>query len=252
MILPCTVTSPGPDSFPSIGGGGQGGVVPTESGTTPALCATPIRRGIVRLAIIFCALGISLVVNRRRGNVMKLGIIGGAGLLGSTTAFAVAQRNLVDEIVLIDIKENLAKTHVMDMEQAISEHNQTSITYGSWDALTGCDIVIMTASMPERKVSSRIEFLADNLKIVQTVAGYIAQYCLGAVFINATNPVDPFGYIFHNLSGMSRQQIVGFSRNDTLRLRWAIAKVLHVPTTDVQAMVIGEHGEAQVPVILCC
>ena len=178
---------------------------------------------------------------------MKVGIIGGAGLLGSTIAFAVAQRSLVNELVLIDIKENVAKAHVMDMEQAISEHNQTTISFGDWDALSGCDIVIMTASMPERKVLSRIEFLTDNLSIVQAVAAHLARYCPGAEVINATNPVDPFDFILHDLTGMPARQFVGFTRNDSLRLRWAIAKVANVPTTDVEAMVIGEHGEAQVP-----
>ncbi len=90
---------------------------------------------------------------------MKLGVIGGAGLLGSTMAFCIAQKNVVDEIVLIDIKENVAKAHVMDMEQAISEYNPTAITYGGWEALASCGIVVMTASMPERPVKSRIEYL---------------------------------------------------------------------------------------------
>lgn len=168
--------------------------------------------------------------------------------MGSTIAFVLAQRALVDEIVLIDIKENLAKAHMMDMGQANSEHNHTAITYGSWDALVNCDIVIMTASMPERKVTSRNEYLTDNMNIVRSVAGFIAKYCPNAAFINATNPLDPFNYIFHKLSGMPARQFVGFSRNDTLRLRWALGKVLNVPTTDVEAIVIGEHGEGQVPV----
>ena len=178
---------------------------------------------------------------------MKIGIIGGAGLLGSTIAFCISQRSLVAEIVLIDLKENVAKAHVMDMGQAISEHNQTAITFGSWDSLIGCDIVIMTASMPERKVASRIEFLTDNLAIVSTVAANIAKYCPSAAVINATNPVDPFDLIMHDLTGMPAPQFVGFTRNDTLRFRWAVAKVLQVPTTDVEALVIGEHGESQVP-----
>jgi len=178
---------------------------------------------------------------------MRIGIIGGGGLLGSTIAFTVAQRNLVKEIVLIDIKEHMAKSHVMDMGQAISEHNQTAITNGGWNALAGCDIVIMTASMPERKVNSRIEFLTDNLKIIKDVVAQIIRYCPGAAVINATNPVDPFNYIMYELTGMPAKQFVGFSRNDTLRMRWAIAKVLNVPTLDVEGMVIGEHGEAQVP-----
>jgi len=178
---------------------------------------------------------------------MKVGIIGGAGLLGSTMVFCIAQKNIVDEIVLIDVKENVARAHVMDMEQAISEYNPTNIMYGKWDALEKCDIAIMTASMPERPVKSRIEYLENNMPIVKTVAEHIKQYCPNAAIINGTNPVDPFDYILYDITGMPARQFIGFSRNDSLRLRWAIAKLLGVQTYDVQALVIGEHGEAQVP-----
>ncbi|HXV41691.1 MAG TPA: hypothetical protein VEC96_01400, partial [Anaerolineae bacterium] len=116
-----------------------------------------------------------------------------------------------------------------------------------WEALSGCHIVIMAASVPERNAQSRVEYLADNLKIVRSVAGQIARYCPDALVINATNPVDVFNYILWDLTGMLARQFIGFSRNDSLRFRWAIGKVLETPVTDVEAMVIGEHGEAQVP-----
>ena len=178
---------------------------------------------------------------------MKLGIIGGAGLLGSTTAFRVALLGIVDEIVLIDIKENMLKSHVMDLEQAISEYNQTRITAGKWSDLKGCDIILLSASVPETNVKSRIEYLGDNLQIIQTVCSYIKEYCPNAVLINATNPVDVINLAIQKLTGAKRNQVIGFSRNDKLRMRWAIAKVLGVNTTDVSAICIGEHGEKQVP-----
>jgi len=178
---------------------------------------------------------------------MKLGIIGGAGLLGSTTAFRVALLGIVDEIVLIDIKENMVKSHVMDLEQAISEYNQTRITAGKWSDLKDCNIVLLSASVPETNVKSRVEYLGDNLKIIQSICGYIKEYCPDAVLINATNPVDVINLAIQRLTGAKRNQIVGFSRNDTLRMRWAIAKVLGVNTADVSAICIGEHGEKQVP-----
>jgi malate dehydrogenase len=178
---------------------------------------------------------------------MKVGIIGGAGTLGSSIGFYLATKNIVEEIVLLDVKENSLKAHVMDMEQAVSALNSTAIRLGNWDTLSGCHIVLMAASVPERSASSRIEYLADNLNIVRSVAGQIAQYCPGAIVINATNPVDVFNYILCGLTGLPARQFIGFSRNDSLRLRWAVGQVLAVPAMDVQAMVIGEHGEAQVP-----
>ena len=178
---------------------------------------------------------------------MKIGIIGGAGTLGSNIAFYLATKNFVDEIVLIDVKENVAKAIAMDMSQAISEINHTTILSGSWDALAGCNIVVNTASLPERSVKSRLEYLESNLAIVKNVAGYIKNYCPEAVIINATNPIDIFNYILCILTGMPSKQFIGFSRNDSLRLNWSVAKVLNVSTSDVQALVVGEHGDAQVP-----
>lgn len=178
---------------------------------------------------------------------MKVGIIGGAGTLGSNIAFYLAAKDLVEEIVLIDVKENIARAIAMDMSQAISEINSTSILSGDWDALEGCNIVVNTASLPERSVKNRLEYLESNLAIIKNVAGYIKSYCPGAVIINATNPIDIFNYMLCSLTGIPAKQFIGFSRNDSLRLSWAVAKVLKVNTSEVQALVVGEHGDAQVP-----
>jgi malate/lactate dehydrogenase len=83
---------------------------------------------------------------------MKVGIIGGAGTLGSSIGFYLATKNIIEEIVLIDVKENILRAHVMDMEQAISALNSTTIRVGDWDALRGCHIVVMAASVPERNL----------------------------------------------------------------------------------------------------
>jgi malate/lactate dehydrogenase len=178
---------------------------------------------------------------------MRVGIIGGAGTLGSAIAFYLATRNLVDEIVLIDVKEQSLRAHVMDMEQAVSALNSTTISSGDWAAMQGCRIIVMAAGAPERNADSRLAYLDDNLSIIRSVAGQLARYCPDAIVINATNPVDVCNYILYALSGMPAHRFIGFSRNDSLRLQWAIGRVLAVPPTDVQAMVIGEHGEAQVP-----
>lgn len=178
---------------------------------------------------------------------MKVGIIGGAGTLGSSIGFYLATQNLVEEIVLLDVKENILRAHIMDLEQAIAALNATVISGGNWAALQGCHIVIMAASVPERNTQSRAEYLEDNLKIVRGVAAQLAHHCPAAIIINATNPIDVFNYLLYRLSGLPARQFIGFSRNDSLRFRWSIGRVLAVPVTDIQAMVIGEHGEAQVP-----
>ena len=89
---------------------------------------------------------------------MKLGVIGGAGLLGSTSAFLAGMKGYLEEIKLVDIKDNLVKNHVMDMGQAVYSASKTKISLGSYSDLADCGIILITASIPEHKVEDRMEY----------------------------------------------------------------------------------------------
>lgn len=178
----------------------------------------------------------------------KLGIIGGAGGLGATMGFYIGTLDIFETIVLIDIKENVVKSHEMDMDQALCELGGTKVAAGSWSDLAGCDVVLMTAAVPAAKVKSRNEFLQVNLGIVKSAAEEIKKYCPNAIIITGTNPVDVYNSVFYKILGGDRRRFIGFCRNDSLRMRWAAAKVLGADMRDVQGMVIGEHGETQVPI----
>jgi malate/lactate dehydrogenase len=178
---------------------------------------------------------------------MKVFIIGGAGVVGSTLAFRLGLSGVVDEIVLLDMKENVLKGHVMDIAQGICEVSDTVVRDGQTPDLSGADIVLMSASMPSNKISNRDELLDANLGIVREAAANIAEYCPEAVVINATAPTDVFNYLFYKFIGGGRRKHIGYNYNDTLRLKWASAKSLGVPARRVDAVVLGEHGERQVP-----
>lgn len=172
---------------------------------------------------------------------MKVGIIGGAGGVGSAIAFYLATRNLVDEIAVIDVKENLAKAHSMDMGQAICDLSPAVVSAGDLNALEGCHIAVLAASAAQHNL------LASNLKILESVAGPLVRHCPNAVVIMASNPIDVLNYRLCEMTGLPARQFAGFSRNDTVRFRIAIADQLKVPVPQVQAFVIGEHGPGMVP-----
>ena len=172
---------------------------------------------------------------------MKVGIFGGAGGVGSAIAFYLATRDVVEEIAVIDVKENLAKAHAMDIGQAVSELSSAVITSGDLAALAGCDVAVLAASGAQHNL------LESNMKILQSIAEPMARYCPAATVITASNPVDVLNYTLRDLTGMKARQFVGFSRNDSARFRIAIAESLNVPVKDVQAIVIGEHGPVMVP-----
>ena len=179
---------------------------------------------------------------------MRLGIIGGAGLLGANTAFFVASSSIMSEIVLYDLKDNVAKSHAMDIEQAVCEGSETKLCSGTLDDLAACDIILNTAGVPERVVASRDDFLAGNIEILRELAARIRSWGTSPVFVSATNPIDVLNYKFFEMSGLPAERFVGFSRNDMLRFKWAVSAETGIPANQLEAIVIGEHGDGQVPI----
>jgi malate dehydrogenase len=178
---------------------------------------------------------------------LRIGIIGGGGTVGSAAAFRMAALDFAEEIVLVDAREHMARSHAMDLEQAASDLGSTTVSAGTWTDLAGCGIVVLSASLPERNVASRDEYLRGNVAIVREAAGHLAAECPDAVVIVATNPIDVFTTALARFGGRPARSVLGYSWNDTLRMRWAVARVLKEPVADVGATVIGEHGDLQVP-----
>lgn len=177
---------------------------------------------------------------------MKLGVVGGAGLLGSTSAFLAGMKGYLEEIKLLDVKENLVRNHVLDMGQALYSVSDTKVSYADYKDLSDCGIILITASLPERKVANRLEYLWDNMNIIQPVCENIKANCPETVIINATNPVDIFNYVIWKTLGWDRKKIIGFNGNDTYRLKWASSKVTGKKFADIDGFAIGEHGNGQI------
>jgi malate dehydrogenase len=179
---------------------------------------------------------------------MKLAIIGGGGLLGSTTAFYLGSLNILSQIKLIDINENILMSHVMDLEQAFTSVSTTQIVKADYNEIDDCDIILITASLPERRVASRNEFLQGNLGIIQNILREIGNLQRDKIIINATNPVDVLNYYIYKKHNCNRNRIIGFSLNDTVRFKWAIAKLTGLNAKKIKAYCLGEHGDNKVPI----
>ena len=182
-----------------------------------------------------------------RNTVTKLGIIGGAGLLGATTAFCAAAEGLADEIILSDLKENMAHSHARDIEQAICESSETKLFVGAIDDLKSCDIVLNTAGIPEMKAGSRDDYLNGNIEIYRQIAEKIKRWGTSPVILSATNPIDVLNYRFFEMTQLPPEKFIGFSRNDSLRFIWSASRETGIPSPRLEALVIGEHGDGQVP-----
>ncbi|MDR1242210.1 MAG: hypothetical protein LBM00_05440 [Deltaproteobacteria bacterium] len=178
---------------------------------------------------------------------MKLAIVGAAGSIGAPTAFYIAQRNIVDKIVLIDPNQKLLKNHAMDMTQAVLEVSDSEISTGDYKDLAGVDIIILSAAQPAAAVTSRNAWLKGNLELLRDVTGEIKKHVRDKVIIVVTNPVDICTYYVYKQLGWSRNKIVGFNVNDSVRVRWALHKTTGLDYKKLDGLCIGEHGMYQVP-----
>jgi malate dehydrogenase len=178
---------------------------------------------------------------------MKLAIVGAAGSIGSPSAFYIAQRNIVDKIIMIDPNQKLLKNHAMDMTQAVLEVSDSEISIGDYKDLGGADIIVLSAAQPAAAVTSRNAWLKGNLELLRDVTGEIKKYARDKVMVVVTNPVDICTYYVYKQLGWSRDKIIGFNVNDSVRVRWALHKTTGLEYKKLDGLCIGEHGACQVP-----
>lgn len=176
---------------------------------------------------------------------MKLGIIGGAGRLGATTAFCVGLKGCVEEIKLMDVKENYAAANVMDMSQAFLPVSRTKVSLAKdYSDFADCGIILSAAARPFSKdIKDRAQELQMNVEIIRPICEQLKKHCdPDTVVIVSANPVDVFVYIYQKLLGWDKRQFLGLAGNDTIRLKWAVEMVTGKEYSNIGATCIGEHG----------
>ena len=179
---------------------------------------------------------------------MKISILGATGAVGAPTAFYLAAHHYADEILMIGGKrQNLLHQHVMDLSTAVAAIG-TQVYAGSYADLGGSDIVINAAGLHQDGPQGLDAMLRANVPLMGDIAEQIGRHCPDACVITATNPVGPLNYAIYLSDGFDRHRIIGYSLNDSLRLRELAAEVLQVAVSRVSGVVIGEHGPTQVPV----
>jgi malate dehydrogenase len=182
---------------------------------------------------------------------LKLAIIGGNGAIGSTTAFLTAQKGIYDEIKLLGRKTNVLKNHAMDMEHALMPFSKTVVTAAEYEDIGDCQVIFIASGAPERKVVSREEYLMDNIRVMDEILEHSSNFNKDAVILTATNPIDVFNFYLYKKLKKNRMKMLGFSANDSLRLRWALSEKFNLEFHKTEAYCIGEHGEDQVPLMNC-
>ena len=173
----------------------------------------------------------------------------GAGQVGATAAFTLAVRNVTD-VVLIDVAEGLPQGKALDMMHSRSVLRFTPRVSGTNDYAdtAGSDIVVMTAGVPRKPGMTRDELLAVNSRIVGEVVDRAIAASPGAVIICVTNPLDVMTDLAWKRSGLPSRRVMGMGGVlDSARFAYFIAEATGAPISEVEALVIGAHGDAMVP-----
>ncbi len=176
----------------------------------------------------------------------KIAIIG-AGAVGSTTAYALMLKNIIAEIILVDIDEERCKGEILDLSDA-SFCSTSKIHGGTAQDAAQADIIIIAAGIRQKPKQTRIELIATNRSIISAILEQIRPISLHTIIIMVTNPVDILTLDAQQSSGLPRNQVFGSGTFlDTQRLCGILAKKLNIASQSIDAYILGEHGDTQFP-----
>jgi len=181
---------------------------------------------------------------------MKVTVVG-AGNVGATCADVLAQREVCNEVVLVDIKEGLSEGKALDIFQKSPINLYDTRTVGSTNDYTlteNSDVVVITSGLPRKPGMSRDDLIGTNAKIVESVTKNIIKHSPNSIIIIVSNPLDVMTYQAHITSNFDRNRVMGMAGIlDTARYRAFIADELNISPKDIQAVLLGGHGDTMVP-----
>jgi malate dehydrogenase len=183
--------------------------------------------------------------------VGKISVVG-AGNVGATAAQGIARRHLAREVVLVDIAEGIPQGKGLDMyESAPIEGWDTRITGSNgYEESAGSDIVIITAGLARKPGMSRDDLLKKNAAIVGDVSRQVKATSPDAIIIMVSNPLDVMAYVAMRETGFPRERVIGMAGVlDTARYRTFLSMEMDVSVEDIQALVLGGHGDSMVPIV---
>ena len=181
---------------------------------------------------------------------MKVTVVG-AGNVGATCADVLAQREVCNDVVLVDIKDGLSEGKALDIFQKSPINLYDTRTVGSTNDYTlteNSDVVVITSGLPRKPGMSRDDLIGTNAKIVESVTKNIIKHSPNSIIIIVSNPLDVMTYQAHITSNFDRNRVMGMAGIlDTARYRAFIADELNISPKDIQAVLLGGHGDTMVP-----
>src|SRR5262249_37001954 len=182
---------------------------------------------------------------------MKVSIIGGGGLVGSMTAYALQCGGVVSHICLIDANNDVALGQATDLLHGASLPADQRITAGSMEDVSASNVVVITAGLRRKPDESRLDLINRNVDLFLSLLDQVKAAGIkeNSYLVVVSNPVDVLTYLAVQRSGLPWQRVIGLGTQlDTSRFRSYLARRLKVPATQVNALILGEHGDSMVPI----
>lgn len=178
----------------------------------------------------------------------------GAGHVGEVTAFKIAEKELAEDVVLLDVIEDMPIGKGLDMREGgpVGGYDSKIIGSNSYEDTADSDVVVITAGKPRTPGMSRDELVDSNFNIVKPVTESVVKYSPNCIIIVVANPLDAMAYTAYKVSGFPKHRVFGMAGIlDTTRFRSFLAMEAKVSVESIQALVLGGHGDTMVPILRC-
>jgi len=181
----------------------------------------------------------------------KVSIVGAAGTVGAAAGYSIALQDIVDELVFVDIpeQEDVTVGQAADTNHGIAYDSNTVVRQGGYADTEGSDIVVITAGLPRQPGDTRLDLADDNAPIMEDIQSSLAEHNDEFITVTTSNPVDLLNYHLYQSGDRPREHVIGFGgRLDSARFRYVLSQRFDAPVQNVEATILGEHGDSQVPV----
>ena len=181
-------------------------------------------------------------------NPRKVAVIG-CGFVGASIAFALMQKGLFSEMVLIDANHAKAEGEAMDLSHGLPYTASMDIYAGDYKEVADCGLIIITAGANQKPGETRLDLIEKNVGILKSIVPQITATAFEGILMIVANPVDVLTYAAQQISGYPVERVFGSGTDlDTARLKYQVGRHLDVDSRSVHAVIIGEHGDSELPV----
>ncbi len=179
-------------------------------------------------------------------------VVVGAGNVGEAIAYTLMVRHQASEIVLVDLNEARAEGSALDIAHGTSFFRQVNVRKGGYEDCADAGIIIVTAGVARKPGQTRLDLAKINVSIIKSVARSIMEYAKDPLIVVVSNPADIMTYVIREETGLPAERVIGSGTSlDTARFRYLISQSCGVDVRNVDAFILGEHGDSQVPIWSC-